>query len=105
MFPRADARTSAVLFSVALATLTACAPRLAKPPEPPPTGPFRTATGESTHPHCSVPGRRGTDGALPRCVVSFGRATTAMTASPDGSRALITLLDVDATAWTLPTVT
>ncbi len=103
MVRRVDALTSAVLLALALATLPACASRLARVPEPPPpTGPFRTAAGAVTHPRCSVPARRGTDGALPRCVVSFGRGTTAMTASPDGSRALITLLDVEATAWTLP---
>lgn len=42
---------------------------------------------------------------MPRCVVSFGRGTTAMTASPDGTQALITLLDVDPTTWTLPGLT
>ncbi len=41
---------------------------------------------------------------MPRCVVSFGRGTTAMTAAPDGSQLLIALLDVEPTTWTLPAV-
>lgn len=82
----------------------ACAPRAVRAPDPPPTGPFRTLAGEATHPRCVAPGRRGPAGAAPRCVVSFGRGTTAMTASPDGTQALITLLDVEPTAWTLPAV-
>lgn len=93
---------SAVILAAILAALPACAGRIARAPEPPPTGPFRTATGDPTHPRCMAPKRRGADGSAPRCVVSFGRGTTAMTASPDGAVALITFLDVDATAWTLP---
>lgn len=95
-------RFSASILAATLAALPACAARVARAPDPPPTGPFRTAAGEATHPRCTAPERSGADGAAPRCVVSFGRGTTAMTASPDGSVALITLLDVDATAWTLP---
>jgi hypothetical protein len=95
-------RFSAVVLAVVLAALPACAGRMARAPEAPPTGPFRTAAGDATHPRCMPPKRPGADGATPRCVVSFGRGTTAMTASPDGAVVLITLLDVDATAWTLP---
>ncbi len=87
------------LFALAF---SACAPHVARPPDPPPTGPFRTATGAPTHPHCTRPERRGPEGAAPRCVVSFRRGTTAMTASPDGTTLLIALLDVEPTTWTLP---
>jgi WD40 repeat protein len=96
------ARSFAPILAAVLAVLPACAGRIARAPEPPPTGPFRTASGAATHPRCMPPKRPGPDGSAPRCVVSFGRGTTAMTASPDGAVALITLLDVDATAWTLP---
>ena len=77
---------------------------MARRTEAPPTGPFRTQAGEATHPHCLHPERRGPNGAVPRCVVSFGRGTTAMTASPDGTTLLIALLDVEPTTWTLPAV-
>lgn len=95
-------RVRPVILAALLAALPACAGRLGHAPEPPPTGPFRTATGDATHPRCMAPKRPGTEGSAPRCVVSFGRGTTAMTVSPDGAVALITLLDVDATAWELP---
>jgi WD40 repeat protein len=85
--------------------LSACAVRASsRPPDPPPTGPFRTVTGAATHPLCRPPGRTGAGGAVPRCVVGFGRGTTAFTASPDGTQILVALLDVDPTAWSLPTV-
>lgn len=96
--------THALFSAVVLCTATACAPSMARHTESPPTGPFRTQTGEATHPGCLRPERRGPDGALPRCVVSFGRGTTAMAASPDGKELLIALLDVEPTTWTLPAV-
>jgi WD40 repeat protein len=89
---------------LALVVLVACAPRATRSPDPPPTGPFRTATGAPTHPRCVKPERQGPAGAMPRCVVSVGRGTTAMTASPDGRVALVAFLDVDPTAWALPAV-
>ncbi|MEO6027237.1 MAG: WD40 repeat domain-containing protein [Candidatus Binatia bacterium] len=90
-----------VVFASAIA---GCAPHVVRPPEPPPMGPFRTTAGEATHPRCTAPGRQGPGGVGPRCVVSFGRGTTAMTASPDGTQVLIALLDVEPTTWTLPAV-
>jgi WD40 repeat protein len=68
-------------------------------------GPFRTTTGEATHPRCVPPERRGPAGEAPRCVVSFGRGTTVMTGTPDGSQILIAVLDIEPTTWTLPAVT
>jgi WD40 repeat protein len=89
---------------LAVATAAACAHRVVSPGKPPSMGPFRTPAGEATHPRCTPPGRRGPDGTGPRCVVSVGRGTTAMTASPDGSQVLIALLDVEPSTWTLPAV-
>lgn len=94
----------ALLSALVLCTASACAPMVAHPPDAPPTGPFRTQSGEATHPRCVRPERRGPDGAAPRCVVSFHRGTTAMTASPDGATLLIALLDVEPTTWNLPAV-
>ncbi len=96
------ARRGALLLAFCL--VAACAPRPPRSPEPPPTGPFRTQSGQATHPRCAPPTRRGPEGSAPRCVVSFGRGTTAVTVSPDGSQLLIALLDVDPTTWTLPAV-
>lgn len=100
---------SRVVRSLALSlalTLAACAPHAVRPATPPPaSGPFRTVAGEPTHPVCGPPKRRGPDGAAPRCVVPFGRGTTAMGTSPDGSLLLIALLDVGPSAWRLPAVT
>ncbi|MCC6849767.1 MAG: PQQ-binding-like beta-propeller repeat protein [Deltaproteobacteria bacterium] len=97
---RAAARS--LVFAAAVAA--SCAPHPARIVDLPPTGPFRTQTGEATHPRCARPERRGPDGAAPRCTVSFRRGTTTMTASPDGTILLIALLDVEPTAWTLPAV-
>src|SRR5580765_4604977 len=87
-----------------LSAVSACAPHVTKPADPPPLGPFRTTAGEPTHPRCLSPGRRAETGASPRCVVSFGRGTTAVTAAPDGSQLLMAVLDVDPTTWRLPAV-
>lgn len=87
-------------------SLTSCAPHALRPEIPPPaSGPFRTVTGDPTHPVCGPPKRRGLEGASPRCVVPFGRGTTAMGTSPDGTLLLIALLDVGPSAWRLPAVT
>src|SRR5512147_1753723 len=94
----------ALLSALVLCTASACAHTIVQPPDPPPTGPFRTQSGEETHPRCLRPERRGPEGAMPRCVVSFARGTTAMAASPDGTTLLIALLDVEPTTWTLPAV-
>jgi hypothetical protein len=84
--------------------LGACAPALSRrPAEPPPaSGPFRTVTGEPTHPVCSPPRRSAAAGPSPRCVVPFGRSATAVGTSPDGSILAISLMDVDPTLWKLP---
>jgi WD40 repeat protein len=87
--------------------LGACAPTLSKPPTnpPPASGPFRTVTGEATHPVCGPPQRAAAQGASPRCVVPFGRSATAVGTSPNGSLLLISLMDVDPTVWRLPALT
>ncbi len=93
-----------LLVCASLVISAACAPHRLRTPDPPPTGPFRTAKGEEIHPRCLPPTRRGPAGAAPRCVVSFGRGTTAVAGSPDGSVFLMAVLDVDPTTWNLPAV-
>jgi hypothetical protein len=100
--------SAACVLSLLLALgLGACAPSLAmRPAEPPPaSGPFRTVTGEPTHPVCGPPARRAAEGPSPRCVVPFGRSATAVATSPDGALLLIALMDVDPTVWRLPALT